>query len=62
MSRPRHTPLPERADAKASRGWTGGRKSYHRWLKRAANRLWRRLARRDPEDAPRQPRYRGWET
>jgi hypothetical protein len=34
--------------------------TYETWLKRATARFLRRQARRDPENAPRKPHYRGW--
>lgn len=34
--------------------------NYMTWLKTQLNRLMRRQARRDPEDAPRKRRYSGW--
>ena len=56
----------EMADAPSYRGWFFRRRphvgSYHVWLKKRARRLFRRLARQDPENAPTKYRYRGWET
>jgi hypothetical protein len=38
----------------------GGPGTYEHWLKRQANRLMRRWARRDPEGAPRKFKFRGY--
>ena len=44
--------------ALASKGGSG---SYKRFLKRMTARLRRREAKRDPEEAPKRPLYKGWE-
>lgn len=35
---------------------------YHKWLKNATNRMLRRKAKNDPENAPKKKYYKGYES